>query len=560
MNRKKGPDLTLPVIPFPASNKEKMLRYLLAFLLSVFVGCDQQEAIVPAEGEAAKPAYGDTFIEASIGEPNNLLPVLSSDSASSDINRLVYNGLIRYDKDLQLEGELAESWEISEDKLTFTFRLRKGVTWHDGTPFTSADVLFTYRLYINPDVPTSYAEDFLQVASAEAPDPYTFRVTYEKPYAPALESWGTPIHPKHLLEGDDITKSPLSRSPIGTGPFKFVKWVAGEKIELLANPDYFEGQPFIHRVVYRVIPDTSTQFLELQAGGLDLMSLTPIQYKTQTDTPAFTRNFNKYRYLSFSYTYLGYNLIKPLFQDVRVRQAISYAIDKQEIIDGVLLGLGHVATGPYKPDTWVYNANVKRYAYKPELARDLLKEAGWTDSNGDGVLDKNGEPLAFTIVTNQGNDLRSKTAEIIQRRLKEVGIKIEIRIVEWATFLKEFIFPGNFDATILGWSGGPEPDQFNIWHSSKTAPRELNFIKYNNPEVDELLERGRRIFDRSERKKIYDRFQEILADEQPYTFLYVGEALPAVARRFRGIEPAPAGITYNFIKWYVPKSEQKYVR
>jgi peptide/nickel transport system substrate-binding protein len=176
------------------------------------------------------------------------------------------------------------------------------------------------------------------------------------------------------------------------------------------------------------------------------------------------------------------------------------------------------------------------------------------------MLDKDGKPLAFTIVTNQGNDLRSKTAEIIQRRLKEVGMKVEIRIVEWATFLKEFIFPGNFDATILGWSGGPEPDQFNIWHSSKTAPRELNFIKYSNPEVDQLLEQGRRVFDRTERKRIYDRFQEILADEQPYTFLYVGEALPAVTRRFRGIEPAPAGISYNFIKWYVPKSEQKYTR
>lgn len=530
-------------------------------LLAVFIfGCQQQDASVPAEGEAAKPVHGDTFIEASIGEPNNLLPVLSSDSASSDINQLVYNGLIRYDKDLQLEGELAKSWEISDDKLTITFHLRDDVLWHDGEPFTSADVLFTYQMYINPEVPTSYAEDFLQVAKADAPDPYTFRVTYEKAYAPALESWGTPIHPKHLLDGQDVTKSPLSRQPIGTGPYRFVKWDAGEKLELIANPEYFEGEPYIHRVVYRIIPDTSTQFLELQAGGLDFMGLTPIQFKTQTDTSAFKRKFNKYQYLAFSYTYLGYNLQKPLFQDVRLRQAISYAIDKQEIIDGVLLGLGQVATGPYKPDTWVYNPHVARYPYNPEKARALLSDAGWIDSNNDGILDKKGEPLAFTIVTNQGNDLRSKTAEIIQRRLKEIGVEIEIRIVEWATFLKEFIFPGNFDATILGWSGGPEPDQFNIWHSSKTAPRELNFTKYNNPEVDDLLELGRRTFDQAERKKIYDRFQEILAEEQPYTFLYVGEALPAVAKRFRGIEPAPAGITYNFIKWWVPKSEQKFSR
>ena len=141
-----------------------------------------------------------------------------------------------------------------------------------------------------------------------------------------------------------------------------------------------------------------------------------------------------------------------------------------------------------------------------------------------------------------------------------MGVAVEIRVVEWATFLKEFIFTGDFDATILGWSGGPEPDQFNIWHSSKTAPRELNFVKYSNKEVDELLEAGRRTFDQKERKRIYDRFQEILAEEQPYTFHYVGEALPAVEKRFRGIEPSPSGITHNFIKWYVPKSEQKYTR
>jgi len=290
------------------------------------------------------------------------------------------------------------------------------------------------------------------------------------------------------------------------------------------------------------------------------MGLTPIQYSTQTDTPAFRRNFNRYRYLSFGYSYLGYNLRKSLFQDLRVRQAIAHAIDKQEIIDGVLLGLGQVATGPYKPDTWVYNPRVKVFPFDPAASRALLEAAGWRDSDGDGVRDREGQRLAFTIVTNQGNDLRAKTAEIVQRRLKEVGMDVQIRIVEWATFLKEFIFPGNFDVTILGWTGGPEPDQYNIWHSSKTGPRELNFIHYRNGEVDTLLERGRRSFDQAERKHIYDRFQEILAEEQPYTFLYVGEALPAVAKRFRGIEPAPAGITYNFIKWYVPAAEQKYAR
>jgi peptide/nickel transport system substrate-binding protein len=506
------------------------------------------------------PVYGDTFIEASIGDASTLLPVLASDSASSLITDLVYNGLIRYDKDLNIVGELAESWEISEDNLTFTFHLREGVKWHDGAPFTSADVRFNYELYIDPETPTAYAESFKQVKSVETPDPLTFVVHYAQPYAPALLSWAMSVHPKHLLEGVDITKSELARKPVGTGPYRFVEWVSGEKIVLESNPDYFAGQPYLNRVVVRVIPDSTTQFLELRTGNLDYMGLSPLQYDRQTDTPAFKRLYSKYRYLSFGYSYLGYNLRRPMFQDKRVRQALSYAINKQEIIDGVLLGYGVAATGPYKPDTWVYNAAVKRYDYNPEMARELLQQAGWSDHDGDGILDKDGEPFAFTIVTNQGNDLRAKAGEIIQQRLREVGVDVKLRIVEWATFLKEFIDPGNFDATILAWSGRPEPDQYNIWHSSKTDPGQLNFIGYANSEVDQMLEEGRRTFDQAERKKYYDRFQEILAEDQPYTFLYVGEALPAVSKRLRGVAAAPAGITYNFEKWYVPESEQKYAR
>lgn len=534
---------------------------LLIVTVIVLAACNQSEELNhPGVEQVTTPAYGDTFIEASIGDASTLLPVLASDSASSSINGLVYNGLIRYNKNLQIEGELAESWDIAEDNLTITFHLRRDVSWHDDKPFTAADVQFTYDLYIDPATPTAYAEAFKQVTRVEVPDLYTFVVHYDKPYAPALISWATAIHPRHLLEGQDITKSPLARHPIGTGPYKFSEWVGGEKIVLESNPDYFEGQPYIKRVVYRIIPDVSTQFLELQTGSLDFMGLSPLQFDRQTDTPAFRRLYNKYRYLNFGYTYLGYNLKRPLFQDKRVRQALSYAIDKQELIDGVLLGYGAIATGPYKPDTWVYNGNVQRYPYNPEKSRELLAAAGWKDSNANGIVDKDGVELAFTIVTNQGNDLRSKTGEIIQRRFREIGVDVKLRIIEWATFLKEFINPGNFDATILGWTGGPEPDQYNIWHSSKTGPRELNFIGFKNTEVDQLLEDGRRVFDEQQRKIFYDRFQEILAEEQPYTFLYVGEALPAVSRRFRGVEPAPAGIRYNFTHWFVPKAEQKYSR
>ncbi len=535
---------------------------LIAVTLLVLCCCDVNEPEHNAHTgnfSAEGPSYGDIMVDGSTGDASNLIPILSSDSASHDIAGMIFNGLVKYDKDMKVVGDLAESWDISEDGLVITFHLRRGVRWHDGNPFTAADVLFTYRLTIDPRTPTAYAGDFLRVKSVTVIDPYTVRVTYGEPFAPALTSWGASILPRHLLEGEDITRTPFSRHPIGTGPYMFKEWKTGQKIVLVSNPDYFEGKPYIDGYVMRIIPDMATMFLELRAKGIDRMGLTPLQYTRQTDNNLFDKNFNKYRYLSFSYAYLGYNLENPLFRDRRVRQAISYAIDKQEIVKGVLLGLGQETTGPFKPGTWPYNPDVKKYSYDPYRAKELLAEAGWEDHDGDGVLDRDGSPFVFEIITNQGNEVREKCAEIIQRRLADIGIRVKIRIIEWAAFINEFINKKRFDATILGWTITLDPDLYDVWHSSKTDPGELNFISFKNREVDDLLERGRGTFDRSERKRCYDRIQEILADEQPYTFLYVPDALPIISNRFHGIKPAPIGIGYNFIKWYVPKSEQRYV-
>lgn len=507
------------------------------------------------------PCYGDTLVVGSIGDASVLIPMLASDSASHEICGLIYNGLVKYDKDLNLVGDLAERWEVSPDGRTITFYLRRGVRWHDGVEFTAEDVLFGFRTITDPKTPTAYSGDFMEVERAVVLDRYTFRVTYREPFAPGLASWSNlVVLPKHLLEGKDVTSSSLTRRPIGTGPFKFVQWNTGERIVLEANPDYFEGRPYLDRFIYRVIPDPATTFMELKAGGIDWMSLTPVQYARQTSDPAFLREFRKYKYLPFAYTYLGYNLRHPFFKDKRVRQALSYAINKEEIVKVVLFGLGVVATGPYKPGTWYYNPHVRRYPYDPERAEELLREAGWEDTDGDGILDKDGRPFEFTILLNWGNTSRLKTAEIVQWRLRKVGVRVKIRVLEWAAFINEYIDKRRFEAVILGWSTGVDPDQYDIWHSSKMGPKELNFISYSNPEVDELLVRARRTFDIRKRRSYYFRFQEILAEEQPYTFLYVPYALPVIHARFRGIKPAPAGITYNLIRWWVPKDLQRYRR
>ena len=537
--------------------RRAVLPSIALFLLLAACGGGKPESAGKEAAVPDVPAYGDAIVEGSIGDVSGFLTAVTTDASSHEAAGYVFNGLVRYDKNLKLEGELAESWEVSPDGKRITFHLRKGVKWHDGAPFTSDDVMFTYRRMIDPRTPTAYGEDFKQVLRAAAPDPDTFVVEYARPFAPALASWGMHVLPKHLLEKyPDISKSPLNKKPVGTGPYRFVEWKTGEKVVFDASPDYFEGKPYISRVITRVIPDQATMFLELKSGGVDIMTLTPPQYVRQTETADFKKSFNRYKYTASGYTYLGFRLSHPFFRDKRVRQAIAHAADKKALIDGVLLGLGQEATGPYKPGTWAYNPNVRKYPHDPARAKALLAEAGWKEK--DGVLVKDGQPFEFTVLTNAGNDARAKTAAILQQNLAEVGIRIKIRTVEWAAFINEFIDKRKFDAVLLGWNITPDPDQFDIWHSSKTGPKELNHVGFANPEVDRLLDEGRSTFDLEKRKKAYFRIQEILAEEQPYVFLYVPEALPVVHNRFRGIAPAPAGITYNFVKWYVPAALQKH--
>ncbi len=507
------------------------------------------------------PARGDAIVFGTIGDASTLIPMLGSDSASHEYAGNIFDGLVEYDKTLsKLEPRLAESWDVEDGGQKITFHLRHDVKWTDGQPFTARDVEFGFNLIRDPATLTSYSEDYKQVQSFEVIDDYTFRVVYEKPYAPALASWGSMVVlPRHILEGKNINESDFGQHPVGLGPHKFESWERNTRFTLRSNPDYYRGRPWIERVVYRVIPDESTQFLELKSGGLDMMGLTPLQYSRQTDTPVFARDFRKYRYVSNAYTYMGYNLTDERFADVRVRRAFSHAINKQEIVDAVLFGLGRPAEGPYRPGTTWMNTNLKGYEYNPGKARELLAEAGWKDADGDGIVEKDGKPFSFKILTNQGNEQRLKTATMIQKRLRDIGVDAQVRVLEWSAFINDFIDKRRFEVIVLGWSLSLDPDQYDIWHSSKTGVKQFNFVSYKNTEVDELLEKGRRTFDDAERKRAYDRIQEILYEDQPYTFLYVPEATPMLAARFRGIEEAPAGISWNFPFWYVPKGEQKYV-
>jgi len=471
----------------------------------------------------------------------------------------IFNGLTKYDKDLKITGDLAESWDVSADGLAIIFHLRKGVKWHDGVEFTSDDVVFTYNAVIDPKIPTPYSSNYGPVKSVEATDRYTVRVHYNEPYAPALESWGMGIIPKHVLEGKDMASPEVYQNPVGTGPYRLKEWLTGQKIVLDAFDSYFEGRPNIDRIIIRVITDPSTMFLELKFGGIDYMGLTPPQYKLQANTDFFNRYFQKFRYPSFGYTYLGFNLLNPLFSDKKVRRAIAHAINKKELIAGVVLGYGIPCTGPFPPESWAYNRDAGDIEYNPDAAIKILDNLGWK-KNRDSLLEKEGKIFSFTLITNQGNDSRMKAAQIIREQLKRVGIDMNIKVLEWQAMLHEFIDKKRFEAVIMGWALSRDPDLYDIWHSSKTKEGEFNFISYKNDEVDRLLIEGRQTFGIQKRTKIYHRIHQILADEQPTIFLYVPDALPVLHKRFRGVEKAPIGIWHDFIHWHVPADRSEWYR
>jgi peptide/nickel transport system substrate-binding protein len=467
--------------------------------------------------------------------------------------------LTRLDRDLRVKGDLARSWHVSDDGLSITFHLRKGVEWHDGQELTAGDVEFTYTALLDKSNGCPYRASYSDISSIEVIDRYTVRFIYEKPYAPALVKFGMGIIPSHVYRGyADIRKAVADKGPVGTGPYMFSRWEPGEFIVLEANTGYFEHIPRIAYYVFRIVPDSSVQFLELVSGGGDSMELSPYQYTYRSRSDIFRQRINKYSYLSRSYTYIGYNLDDPVLSDIRIRKALSYAVDKKAIIEAVLLGQGEICTGPFLRDSVNYNSGVKGYPYDPFRARELLSEAGWVDSDGDGIVEKDGAELSIVIATNQGNKVRKDTAVIIQSQWRDIGVRAEIQVLAWAAFLDKFILKKKFQAVIMGWTLPVDPDPYNVWHSASSGRNGLNFISYSNARVDDLIEEGRRTFSPAERALIYKEIHELVSADAPYTFLFFPYSLPAVNSRFIGIDPAPAGIGYNFIDWYVPSERVRY--
>ncbi|MBI2082846.1 MAG: hypothetical protein HYT76_04675 [Deltaproteobacteria bacterium] len=515
-----------------------MIRILV--FLFLFVGCSYQ---VPKDPETLVWQLG--------AEPDTLNPITGTDVYTSRIDGFVFDSLIERDNEtLDWKPKMATAWEISADRKRLTFTLREGIRWHDGHPFTVDDILYSFDRVMDPKVDTPHLRVYYQdIEKVEKVDERTVRFTMKRPYFMALTfCGGIPLVPKHLYEsGDDFNSHPLNRAPVGIGPYRFVKWETGKQIIIERNEDYWGKKPEIKRIRFEFITDDTVALQVLKKGGLDFSGLRPIQWVRQTGSKNFLERFQKYQFYTPSYSYIGWNMRRPFFSDVRVRRAMTMLVNRGQILQKLNFGLGTEVTGPFYFLSKDHNPEIKPLPYNKEEARRLLKEAGWEDHDGDGVLDQNGLSFHFEFLLPSGARFSERLADILKEDLKEVGIEMTIRKLEWALFT-QYLSERNFDVVILGWSLSLEQDPYQLWHSSQTE-KGSNIAGFSDPEADRIIEEGRGEFDREKRALSYRRLHQIIYEAQPYTFLYTMPNLVALHRRFENVKVYPGGM--DPLEWKV---------
>ncbi len=531
-------------------NKTTVVFFLFTvvflFIVIAFEGCQTKTERLTKE---------NTIIFALSGDISILNPILSSDSASSAVEGFIFSGLTKINENLEIVPDIAKSWEIKNGGKEYIFYLRDDVYWHDGEKLTSYDVKFTFDSILNPKVNSVRRGDYIidgVPIKFETDGPYIFKVILPKPFAPILSRMGIGILPKHLLFDKDLNTAEFNTKPIGCGPFMFKEWIKSERVVLEKNPKYFDGPPKISGIIYKIIPDENARFVALESGQVDVSDIPPKDFNRAKKL----KNCNVFEYDSLVYVYLGFNLKNEIFSDIRVRQALAYATDKTQLLNLIFRGLAKPAFGPMSPVSSMFESDTEKYNFDLKKANAILDEAGWI-LGSDGIREKNGKKLEFTILVNQGNKEREKAAVILQWQYKKIGAKVNIRLMEWSSLVKKLNSARkDFDSVIIGWSLGIDPDSYSIWHSSQ-YPYGLNFIGFSDPTVDRLLEEGRTTIDFNQRKRIYSQIQKIIAYQQPYIFLWYPKSLVAVSKKIHGLsKPGPAGLFVNIENVYISKDKQ----
>ena len=545
-----------------AHNHSALKKTFLPAALALVLACRAREAPVvraalptapappPApvlgfidESRSGTPAEGGTLRRRLIGEPATLNPILQTGLPEQQVLQYLSRNLLDFDSGMRLVPGLAESWEVSPDGREYTFRIRPEAVWEDGTPITAADAVFTIRRIADPKVPAPVFKSLFDgLVSIDARGRNTFVAKFREPYAYRAMAFVVPLVPEAKFAGRSFLKSPLNRRPVSDGPYRLEAWRTQEVLELARNPRYWGPTGHFDRIVLRVLPDNSVAYRSLLQNGVDETWIDQgIKEKARRD-PDFEACCRMIEFYNLDYNYIALNDKSPLFADARVRRALTMLLDRAAIVRGLFRGSARIISGPWAPDSPAYDASVLPLPFDPAGAARLLDEAGWRDSDHDGVRDRGGRKFDFELLVSAGSLVGQQIDEVFAAELARAGISAHVRTLEWSSYV-ERIDSGSFEAASGAWSASdPNPDPYPYWHSSQFPPAGLNSGFYSNAEADRLMAQARAEMNEPRRLALYHRLHRIFRDDAPAIWVTNASQKYAFRRSVRGLATSPLGL------------------
>lgn len=483
-----------------------------------------------------------SLVYAAESEYEKINPILDA----TNVDDLIFRGLMRFDENDLPQKDIAESYTVSSDGLTYDFKIKKGIKFHDNTELKAEDVAFTLNSILDVKVASKVKGEYEEIKSAEAVNDYEVKINLKAPFPPLLDKLTIGIVPKHAFDGKDINTAEFNQKPIGCGPYMFDKWEKGKSLTLKAFKDFHGKVAFIDTVIFKFIPDGNVRAVQLQTGEVDMAFLEPSQ----------VGNFEKsdkvkvYIEPTADYRTMMYNLNADIWKDVNVRKAFNYAVDRKAIVDGILKGYGFEAYSPLQMNRF-NNDKVEKYEFNLQKAEELLDKSGWIKGS-DGIRVKNGKQLAFTLTTPVTDEVRVNIANYLADQFKKLGAAVKVDALDWSV-----IDIAKCDAFVLGWGSPYDADDhtYKIFHSSQIK-NGYNFGAYIDAKVDDLLLKGRTTPDPDQRKKLYQDFQQELSENPAYNFIVYLKALYGVNKKISGIKERTlghhgAGFLWNLEDWTI---------
>ena len=478
--------------------------------------------------------YGGTLCWGICHKPTCINPVLTTHSVSMALVALVFNGLVRVNAKGEIEPDLARSWEISEDGLTYTFFLRQGIRFHDGKSFTAEDAVFTYQNILSCDPESPYFGFFDLVREVSAPDAFVFRIRLKSRSSSFIYLMTRQILPRHLFSEKDIYTSKYNFQPVGTGPFCFEQWTKDNQIMLRANHDYFEGRPYLDRIKIKTFASDREVWSALMREEIDFCGFLK---KEDYEILKEDKSFKTYEIPSGGYYALLYDLDCLLLSDIRVRQALAQGINLEQVIERTVQGKGRKCYGPFPPDSPGYDRTIKKIVYAPDKAKQSLKDAGWEDKDCDGILEKEGKQFELRVLIDERSDLYQRLALVLRQELQGLGIKLRLIPFQDETLLNESFFRKHQPNCRLSWiSSGNNPDQSAAFWTEHGRQRGGRIWAYDNKQVQDLCVQAETAADKEKQAEFYKKVHRIIYQEQPACFLFFSCAFCAVSAKLKNSE------------------------